>query len=176
VNTLKPFSNEKVKFLLEADAQLSASSLKLQFCLIDKGDLFNLPVKNVNWSSEQIPFKEELWNQTCFEAFLNPVGMPHYYEFNFTLAPAWSTFYFERYRYPQPPKKGSDFELQSMSWDQFESTLTVELKNNSKFKKFNVGLAAVLNDNNGTQHFCALTHKGQKPDFHLFESFSIVRG
>ena len=176
VNILKPFSSEKVKFLLEADAHISDSSLKLEYCLIDKGDLFELPKTTQKWKAGDVLLEDGLWNHTCFEAFLNPFGMGHYYELNFSLKPAWNQYQFERYRYPQPPKQGSDFELLSMVWDQFESRLIIELKNNTKFRKFKIGLTAVLEQKNGDKHYCASAHKGAKADFHLLDSFTIIRG
>ena len=167
VNILKPYSSEKVKFLLEADANLSESSLKLEFCLIDKADLFELPQTTQKWKAADVLIENGLWNHTCFEAFLNPFGLGIYYELNFSLKPAWNQYQFDRYRYPQPPKNGNDFELKSLIWDQFESRLTVELKNNTKFKKFKIGLTAVLEEKTGAKHYCAVAHKGPKPDFHL---------
>ena len=176
VNILKPFSAEKVKFLLEADAHVEDSILKLEYCLIDKGDLFELPKSTQKWQAGDVVLEDGLWNHTCFEAFLNPFGMGQYYELNFSLKPAWNQYQFDRYRYPQPPNKGNDFELKTLVWDQFESRLIVELKNNTKFRKFKVGLTAVLEEKSLTKHYCALAHKGAKPDFHLLESFTIIRG
>ncbi len=102
--------------------------------------------------------------------------MSLYYELNFSLKPAWNLYLFDRYRYPQPPKRAAEFELKSMNWDQFESKLNVELVNHTKFKKFNVGLTAVMEEQAGQKHYCALDHKGTQPDFHLLESFTLVRG
>lgn len=175
MNTLKPHSLPKVNFLLEAEARLSQSYSDLQFVyrLMDKSSLFATPTENKEWS--QIPRSDGLWNHTCFEAFLNPVDTETYYEFNFSLKPAWNCYYFEAYRQPQPAKSSHDFLLKSIRWDQSTYQLTVELKNNSKFKKFNIGLTAVLEEKAGDKHYCALVHADAKPDFHLRKSFTLIR-
>ena len=176
MHTLKPFSPEKAKFLLEADLEISESILTFEYGLIDKANQFNLPERTQKWEASQIPSQDGLWNQTCFEAFLNPVGMMSYYEFNFSLNPAWRCYQFDRYRHPQPPKVAVDFAIRSIVWDQFESKLKVQVENHTKFKKFKVGLTAVLEGIDGTKFYCALAHKGPKADFHLLDSFTLARG
>ncbi len=173
MNTLKPHLSEKAKFLLEAEAHPADSNLKFEFCLIDKANLFDLADFSQKWSAEQVARTDGLWNHTCFEAFLNPLGMELYYEFNFSLKPAWNLYQFDRYRHPQPPKQSQDFELKSILWDPFESKVVVQLLNKTKYKKFKVGLAAVLEEKTGLKHYCALAHKSAKPDFYLQESFTL---
>ena len=134
------------------------------------------PKDNQLWKDREIDFISGLWNQTCFEAFLKPVGTEQYYEFNFSFKPAWMIFHFERYRFPQPPIASKDFEMKSMKWESTNCKLTVELINKTKHKKFNIGLAAILEEKQGIKHYCALAHTGSKPDFHLSDSFTLVRG
>jgi hypothetical protein len=175
VYSLKSFSAEKSNFALEADLQVSGSDIKLEYALSDRGFLFQLPGQTQKWSSDAMTREEELWKHTCFEAFLNPVGFPLYFEFNFSLKSAWNCYQFERYRYPQPPKVCWDFVLKSIVWDEFEGKLKIHLENRTQYKKFKVGLTAVLEEKSGLKHYCALAHKGTQPDFHLLDSFTLIR-
>ncbi len=176
MSLLKPFLSEKAKFLLDADAQVHESILKFEYCLIDKVNLFELSKVTQLWNPSQVLREDELWKHTCFEAFLNPLGLEIYYELNFSLKPAWNLYRFERYRFPQPPPVNSDFEIQSFNWDSIENKLKVELKNKTKYKKFKIGLTAVLEEKNGNKNYCALEHLGSQPDFHSQDSFTIIRG
>jgi hypothetical protein len=166
----------KESFLLEAELQLKGSDVYLEFILLDKEGLFEVPKTAASWSEDQVPRHDGLWNATCFEAFLNPVGTTKYYEFNFALNPSWNAYQFENYRTPQPATLTADFVLQGMSWDPLKNRLLVELQNKTPYKQFQVGLTAVLLEKAGVKHYWALAHQGSKPDFHLRESFILQRG
>lgn len=106
---------------------------------------------------------------------MNPVELPLYFELNFSLKPAWNSYVFKKYRDPQPPVPSLEFVLDSLDWDPFESRLRVQIENRTNYKKFNVGLTAVLEERTGVKHYCALAHKGSQPDFHLIDSFNLIR-
>lgn len=176
MNTLTPHTSEKVNFDLKADAFVSDSKIIFNFILIDPTNKFEKPENSQLHIENQIQIESGLWNHTCFEAFLKPVGTEQYYEFNFSFKPAWMVFHFERYRFPQPPTTSHDFQMQSMKWDSTNFKLTVEITNKTKHKKFNIGLTAILEEKTGIKHYCALAHVGSKPDFHLSDSFTLMRG
>ena len=176
VNTLHPFSNENSNFKINGNADLTNSILQFDFILKDDFQQFSQPQVSRTWSNDQIDRQLGLWNHTCFEAFLKPVGTDKYYEFNFSLKPAWMAFLFESYRFPQPPMVTNDFHMQSMNWDLATGTLTVQLLNTTQYNKFNIGLTAILEEKSGIKHYYALAHMGTKPDFHLSESFTLIRG
>ncbi|MBK9323090.1 MAG: hypothetical protein IPM97_09165 [Bdellovibrionaceae bacterium] len=120
--------------------------------------------------------QEGLWQSTCFEVFLSPLGHSQYYEFNFALTPAWNVYVFDAYREPQPPRGTADFALKEMHWNKQQSQLTVKLESTTRLPLFQASLTAVLEEKNSKKHYCALTHRGLKPDFHLRESFTLLRG
>src|SRR5262245_53663282 len=41
---------------------------------------------------------DELWQHTCFEAFVRNLSGPGYYEFNFAPSTRWAAYRFDRYR------------------------------------------------------------------------------
>lgn len=168
--------NDKVSFALEADLQLQGTELVLEFSLRDPEGLFEVPKTAAAWSSGEVARQDGLWQATCFEAFLQASGQKKYYEFNFSLTPAWNAYEFTAYREPQPPKATADFVLRAMSWDPAKKLLSVRLENNSGYGKFQAGLTAILQEKSGAKHYYAVAHKGAKPDFHLPESFILQRG
>jgi hypothetical protein len=176
VQSLKPFLPEKTKFFLEADLEILGHQLVFEYHLLDQEKLFELPQQNVKLQSAQIPRLDGLWQHTCFEAFLNPVGLESYYEFNFSLQPGWNCYEFTGYREPAPPKPSSDFSIQSLCWDPSAQRMQIKVENRSQFKKFRVGLTAILESKSGEKFYCATAHSGLKADFHLLKNFTITRG
>lgn len=172
---LYPYTHDD-RFLLEAEFSMKDSSLILEYALTDRAGIFALPATAAVWSGEQIPRQDGLWNATCFEAFLQPAGIESYYEFNFSPQPAWQAYFFAGYRVPQPPTPAMDIVIESLEWMPVQNRLIVRLENRGPYRKFQIGLTAILQEKNHNKHYCALAHKGTKPDFHLSESFTLVRG
>lgn len=172
---LNPYTYDE-RFTLEADLSLKGAGLILEYALYDRAGVFDLPLSSGLWSAEQIARSQGLWEATCFEAFLQPVGFEKYYEFNFSLKPAWNGFQFEAYRQPQPLVETADFAVQSMEWVAAQNRLVVVVENLSGYRKFKVGLAAVLQERSKNIHYCSIAHRGIKPDFHLADNFTLVRG
>jgi hypothetical protein len=174
VQTLTSFHHVDSLFSLKADLRFEGTTLTVEFKRKDLKNLFEVPPSFEASSMDRL---DGLWQTTCFEVFLNPEGAgSNYYEFNFSLMPAWNAYHFDSFRKPQPPSASRDFSIQNMSWDFDRTSLIVTLENKSPYKNFRVGLTAVLQEKSGDKHYCALSHKGAKPDFHLLESFTLVRG
>lgn len=176
MQTLKPFQGS-LPFGIGAEISIQGSSIQIEYKLdLQNALLKGLPLESAKWEQDQIPRLQGLWATTCFEAFLNPVGESYYYEFNFSLRPAWNGYEFTTYRDPQPPKETQTFALKGLSWEAPESRLTAHLENRSSHSEFNVSLTAVTEDQNQNKHYWALTHAENKPDFHSQKSFSLLRG
>lgn len=168
MKALNSFNNSTSDFKLEADAIRDGLSLKLIYKIADLKNLLNLPAGFIG-DEKTIPRVDGLWNDTCFEIFLRPLGKKFYYEFNFSLQPAWNEYFFESYRHPQPPKHCHDISLKKIQWDgQF---LEIELYGLNSDEKFEISLTAVLKEKSGAIHYMALKHAGAEPDFHHVDSF-----
>lgn len=177
---LNPFVYDE-RFSLTADLEVQGSELLFSYVLSDPMGLFESPSHDTPscetpWRADEVPRRLGLWENTCFEAFLQPLGLTKYYEFNFSLRPAWNGFQFESYRQPQPLMETPDFGLQKMEWKKAEGRLQVRVENRSPFGQFKVGLTAVLKEKNQKIHYCSLAHQGPKPDFHRADDFILVRG
>jgi len=172
VQNLIPFQNSPLSLSLKGDIERFGLDLRLKFEIFDPHSLLNKS-RAFQLTGDQISRKDGLWNDTCFEMFLRPTGGKTYYEFNFSLIPAWNQYTFQDYRKPQPPQESHFLRLRQMQWD--GRKLLVDLYSPTPIPSFEASLTAVLKEKSGAKHYMALSHKGPKADFHLAESFILKR-
>ena len=108
---------------------------------------------------------DELWTTTCFEAFLREEGEVAYREWNFAPSNAWAAYDLESYRegrhdatVAQPPYIRVEDNL---TWWALGATIAVESR-----REWSLGLAAILEERDGTKSYWALAHPAGEPDFH----------
>jgi hypothetical protein len=143
---------------LEAEARVIPGGLGLRFLL--EGEARRLRLGSGRGRAH------ELWRQTCFEAFLAPEGKPGYLEFNVTPSGAWAAYGFDARRQgmrplelPQPPEIATNRGDRSLE-------VTVQFLLPFAAPAWRLGLAAVLEEVEGTMSYWALAHPGPLPDFH----------
>jgi hypothetical protein len=120
---------------------------------------------------------EELWQRTCFEAFVRGPASDIYYEFNFAPSTQWAAYQFDGYRSgmreasgvgaPPIAVKASSalFRLQaSLELDQLS-----DLPRDARWR---LGLSALIEETSGLKSYWALTHPPGKPDFHHPDCFA----
>ncbi len=113
-----------------------------------------------------------LWQTTCFEFFLQPIGQEGYREWNFAPSGDWAAYDFLSIRSGR-----TDAEISSppyisvqdnLTWWETAATVTNELR-----QPWAVGLSVVLEEKDGTKSYWALAHPpGEKPDFHHRDCFA----
>jgi hypothetical protein len=108
---------------------------------------------------------DDLWQTTCFEAFLRVPGAAPYREWNFAPSSAWAAYDFTDMR---EGRSNADVAApyvrieDNFTWWALGATITVEA--NSVWE---LGLSAVLEEKDGTKSYWAIAHPpGEKPDFH----------
>lgn len=108
---------------------------------------------------------ENLWETTCFEAFLRVPGALSYREWNFAPSSAWAAYDFSGYRDGRSDADVSAPYVRTednFTWWALGATITVDAK-----AAFELGLSAILEEQDGTKSYWAITHPGgKKPDFH----------
>jgi hypothetical protein len=119
----------------------------------------------------------ELWQHTCFEAFVAVEGQPAYHEFNFAPSGEWAVYAFRGYRNGGPvanevmrpqiaaSSTGSRLELDAL----------VRLDGLSAIHPravLRMGLSAVIEASDGLSYW-ALRHPLDKPDFHDAGGFAL---
>ena len=108
----------------------------------------------------------ELWQTTCFEAFLRADGERGYREWNFSPSGEWAAYDLTAYR-----EAMADAEIaappyirveDNLTWWGVGATIALDAE-----RKWALGLSAVLEEKDGTKSWWALAHPaGEKPDFH----------
>ena len=146
--------------------------LELQFRLSAPLAEFRLPAANPAPGR-----RDELWRQTCFEAFIRTDAGPGYWECNFSPSGVWAVYRFDSYRsgmaaaeLPEPPRirlQQSDTAL----------TLTAHLPQVrggliDPSACLKLGLATVLESADGRLSYWALHHPAGQPDFHHADAFA----
>lgn len=108
---------------------------------------------------------DNLWQATCFEAFLRPEGEDAYREWNFAPSGQWAAYDFASHR-----EGRSDADVtppyvrieDNLTWWALGATIAVEAGTD-----WQLGLSAILEEKDKTKSYWALAHpEDDKPDFH----------
>lgn len=108
---------------------------------------------------------EDLWQTTCFEAFLREPGEETYREWNFAPSGQWAAYDFSAYRDGRADAEVAAPYIRiedNMTWWALGATIAVDAD-----ASWQLGLSAILEEKDGTKSYWALAHgAGEKPDFH----------
>jgi hypothetical protein len=121
---------------------------------------------------------EELWQNTCFEAFIRASADAAYYEFNFAPSTQWAAYRFTSYR--SGMRVATDIgappiEVQT-SPELFTLQASLELDRLSALPRdaiWRLGLSALIEETNGHKSYWALAHPPGKADFHHSDCFTL---
>jgi hypothetical protein len=109
-----------------------------------------------------------LWEHTCFEAFVAIDHRSEYHEFNFAPSGEWAAHVFRRYRDGGP--LADEALAPSIRLRATDRRLELQAHSGAPLR---IGLAAVIEGNEGTLSYWALRHPPGKPDFHHADGFAL---
>lgn len=157
------------ELLIKGDLQLiSEDTVEINFSWVDKKNLISFAKAPISMRATK------LWEQTCFEVFIQPVGGSRYFEINLTAQKAWNVFEFTDYRSPQPPQEFAKAEM--LNFTVGEQQLKAQIKfAEENFEKIKLSICAVVMLNGLPVTYWSTKHTDQKPNFHHFESLFIER-
>jgi hypothetical protein len=118
---------------------------------------------------------DELWQHTCFEAFIRTSPNGPYYELNFSPSTQWAVYRFSGYRdgmHAATEYGAPRIDVRS-SPDRYtlEASLTVpDLPHEAPWR---LGLSAMIEETNGNKSYWALAHPPGKADFHHPDCFAM---
>jgi hypothetical protein len=128
---------------------------------------------------------DELWQHTCFEAFLRNSLGPGYYEFNFAPSTQWAAYRFSDYRTGRciateigDPLIGVESSAEryalraSLEVDRLQA-LSASGGGNGTGQKWQLGLSAIIEERSGQRSYWALAHPPGKADFHHSDCFAL---
>ena len=118
---------------------------------------------------------DQLWETTCFELYLKPMGGEAYCELNLSPSERWNAYDFDGYRlgmrerpFPREPectiRQGSTFAI-------FDAAIPVA---GLPDQDCAMGLSAILEEQGGVKSYWALAHAEGKPDFHAPACFAVA--
>lgn len=141
----------------------SGAQLRLRYVVSGDGARLALPQASLPERAD------ELWRQTCFEAFAaKAVG---YREFNFSPSTQWAAYDFEAYRAgrrnaeTRPPRIEAAFGR-----EHYELHVAFDLPDERPCR---LALTAVIEETSGVKSYWALKHPPGKPDFHHADGFVL---
>lgn len=149
---------------------ISADLLVLYYRLEGDIDRLQLPAQ------QRSAHADNLWKQTCFEAFVRPAGSRQYFECNFSPSSEWALYRFDDYRAgmrtitpAQPPRilcrrRGGELDA-----DVDVHLRSLDLPANGDLQ---LAVSAVVQDQGGAISYWALAHPEGKPDFHHDAGFA----
>jgi hypothetical protein len=124
-------------------------------------------------------FADELWQHTCFEAFIGTTGLSAYREFNFSPSGQWAAYAFTDYRKRDaswlPDATPSIHMRSTQEGFDLEVTIPAALLPVSATASgtLHIGLNAVIETTGGSLSYWALSHPAERPDFHLRTAFTL---
>jgi hypothetical protein len=116
---------------------------------------------------------DELWQHTCFEAFIRPSAGPGYYEFNFSPSTEWAAYQFNGYR--SGMRVATEIGAPRIEVRSSDETYSLQaaLEFDGLSSPVHLGLSAVLEETNGRRSYWALAHPPGKADFHHADCFAL---
>lgn len=177
---LQPFSAEPHlrDLRLEAEARISDTVLELRFRLSGPLDPILLPA-----ASADPQRRDELWQSTCFEAFLALDGRPGYWELNLAPSGDWNLYTLSDYRQGLRPEprvnrlaitSGRQL-LEAAGGERFELGLQLDLAALLPAgQPLLLSATAVLEHRDQGCSYWAWRHAGREPDFHRRESLLTI--
>ncbi len=120
----------------------------------------------------------KLWRHTCCELFVREPGVPDYHEFNFSPSGEWTVYAFTKYRDGAALDDASmnpQIAVQSTTGrlDLYALADLPALSARYRSSRLAIGLAAVIEEDNGAISYWALQHAPGKPDFHHGSAFAL---
>ncbi len=120
---------------------------------------------------------DELWQHSCFEAFLQPDASDSYYEFNFAPSGDWAAYRFAARRAeraaPNVPAPRIAFRRLADACELSAELPLAALPELAGAAVLHAGLTAVIEAEDGGLSYWALAHGGPRPDFHDPSTFTL---
>ena len=118
---------------------------------------------------------DNLWQATCFELFLRPVGGTGYAEFNFSPSGRWAAYSFARHRegmselgLSSPPVVTTTRGTHAL-----ETNVALSLEGLQAAGPCLLNFSAILLDKERGRSFWAVVHPAGEPDFHDPACFTL---
>ena len=153
-------------------ARPRGDSLVLRFFVTGKISALRMPLVTAPERAD------ELWQHTCFEAFVGAMGTAGYSEFNFSPSTQWAAYRFTAYREGMAALDAAQFPRISVRRDADRLTLDASidlgpLQLLNDIRDARLALSTVIEDADRILSYWAIAHPPGKPDFHHADCFTL---
>ncbi|HHO56714.1 MAG TPA: DOMON-like domain-containing protein [Trueperaceae bacterium] len=145
--------------------ELNPNSLQLNYSI--HANLDNLILPTIQ---KEIKRADNLWQNTCFEAFLKLKDSPKYLELNLSPFSAYNVYSFDDYRQGMKDMDIAEIKLNSLK-EAHNYKFSADLRFVDSFDFEAISICAIIKLSSGETSHWAIKHKSSKPDFHLASSF-----
>ena len=169
---LRPFDlyPPAVSALLATIRALPDGGIRLEFALEGRIEALRVPTADA-------PPPGPLWQHTCFEAFISAPEMENYREYNFSPAGQWAASEFLNYREMGRSLGEENPVLLSVTSDRHKDRLTLMVEIPPVLLPsspvLRLGLAAVIEREDGSLEYWAVHHPAERPDFHHADGWTL---
>ncbi|MCJ8189934.1 hypothetical protein [Sphingomicrobium aestuariivivum] len=163
--TLAPHPDHPPRAVRGISVALVADDERIGLTYRMRGDLSKIRLPALG----KLRREDRLWRSTCFEIFLRhgPVG---YREYNFASDGRWSAYRFARYRHAR-----SNLPNRCLIETRAEEGLFVLSAHvmGQKVAGHEIGLSTIVEEEDGTMSYWALSHPEGPADFHHDDCFTL---
>jgi hypothetical protein len=156
--------------LLATIYALPGGGLRLEFALEGSIEALRVPAADA-------PPSGPLWQHTCFEAFISAPDGERYREYNFSPAGRWAASEFLHYREFGRALEGEDPALLPIASTRCGGRLALTAEVPPVLLPaspiLRLGLAAVIEHENGNLEYWAVHHPAERPDFHHADGWTL---
>ena len=159
-----------VRSISVATSFSESGDLTLLYQLIGQVDGIKLPVARPPGPADN------LWQQTCCEAFVAAGDGESYREFNFSPSAQCASYQFASYRQRESqfqPHGAPRIALRQHA-EGFELAATIPSALLPPGATLALAITTVIEANDGSKSYWALSHCAAQPDFHLRQSFTLA--
>ncbi len=162
--TLTPHPKTPSMFVDEIEVELERDGVLLWLRFTVMGDPSALALPAIGKPGRA----DDLWRQTCFEAFV--ATEDGYVEFNLSPSGQWASYRFDG---PRAGMRAADEVATVSGMDGASDQIALEARIELPPGATRVGLSAVIETRDGAISYWALAHPSDKPDFHHPDSFVL---
>ena len=116
---------------------------------------------------------DELWQHSCFEAFIRESGSSAYVELNFAPSGEWAASRFDRYRGGRSDAEPAPLEFETRRGEdsyELRASCLLDLPAQAPWQ---LNLTTIIEEANGGKSYWALAHPPGKADFHHDDGFVL---
>lgn len=170
---LQPFPGSHAP-AIQITGTAARSNEQLILCYDVTGTIADLLIPSSNANPERV---WELWETTCFEAFIGTPDRPNYWEVNLSPNGNWNLFALQDYREGlEIEQRVEQLEIKTeQTVDRFQLTAKVPLgATDLADLPILLGVTTVIQTQESAISYWAIAHCGSEADFHLRESFKLT--